>query len=161
MGALRASNVVFGRTVCSLLVRISSDTRSYKISSQIRMLSIAIKNSILLALVILISHFLLKGHSTEDSPHRDHEARDVRSNLPTSVKSIHDHDDGRKVNAPNVVAGFDTDDLYSYVYGDKAASQHDSKLFTTTHLDTSKTKACDGMLVGYESASDHWAELDA
>lgn len=66
------------------------------------MLAMAIKNSMILALVIMIAHFLLK------STGEDRMYISEKNTLPLNISPSEDRD---------VVAAASADDLYSYVYG--------------------------------------------
>lgn len=112
------------------------------------MLAIAIKNTVLLALVILISHFLLKGSIEDRMPTL--QAQDVSSTLPSSSVIPLD-------------AKGHVDDLYSYVYGERQtdiseilpAFKPKPKPVTYSTAAAPDT----GMLIGYESASEQWSEI--
>lgn len=134
-----------------------------------RMLSIAIKNSMILALVILIAHFLLKS-SMEEAQAQSHSLRAdslhaqslYAQSLPADSLSL---DRASKEHAPGGDSG---DDLYSYVYGPASLSQSqtntqapaqariqhpEARLEAHASLD----QGC-GSLMAYDGGvSDHWS----
>lgn len=87
------------------------------------MISVAIKNSLILALVILIAHFLLKNTGDE----RQHE-----SNTPTpeSRRTVASNPESPPPDAVFQDASSRTEDLFSYVYGpsDGATAHSDPPL---------------------------------
>lgn len=125
------------------------------------MLAIAIKNSMILALVIMIAHFLLKS-SGEDRMFTTPPAGPT-ADLPSQPRK----------EEREVVAAASADDLYSYVYGEPEGSvtSEVSSAMGTSMMQappspvpmstpmTSKTQDND-MLAGYEaSLSDQWCVL--
>lgn len=127
-----------------------------------QMLSIAIKNSMILALVILIAHFLLKS-STEEAQAQaqahDHDHAQSRANVQVQVQAL--------AQVPNTfvnaIPSDSGDDLYSYVYGPASLSQTQT---TQTQTQTQANlqaqvapldQGC-GSLMAYEGGvSDHWS----
>lgn len=144
------------------------------------MLSIAIKNSVILALVILIAHFLLKNSAEERSE------RPLNFATPVSVPS--DTGSGRvgterRREPTSSVIGMQKEDLYSYVYGEgqepgrgatpSSPPRHPSSaaaLLSTTRSGLGIPKpppaslgmqeSIGGILVGYEgNAGEQWADV--
>lgn len=133
------------------------------------MLSIAIKNSMILALVILIAHFLLKNSGDDRlfaTQRKDASTTASQVSLSSGVASDAPH---------NSDAPTRSDDLYSYVYG---ASSDDAigsiAIPTPTNIpesappQTTPSQAAlpaplqnDGMLTGYDGGlSDQWCMIE-
>lgn len=134
------------------------------------MLSIAIKNSVLLALVILIAHFLLKNSAQEQLVLPREGSNQISKVLLTPKDS---GQLSRSTNVDQVTKGaMRGDDLYSYVYGQTLESapkessgfkppapavvQAPSKPSTTA---LGMNEAIGGILVGYEGSGDQWADV--
>lgn len=138
------------------------------------MLSIAIKNSVILALVILIAHFLLKNS-----------AEDQESQRPSPVPSNGSPDPPRAAVSTSSQGNLGSDrvtrdspkspvmhgdDLYSYVYGQgQGAGQASMSLPKPAATSTPKladpptvlslNEQIGGILVGYEGSGEQWADV--
>lgn len=117
------------------------------------MLSIAIKNSVILALVILIAHFLLKT-SSEDKVVSMEPPLNQAPTAPTDSGAGAGHTDVWLSDKNDTSKG---DDLYSYVYGSSAPVPITDAIRVPIPTSLSAGDNTSGLIQGYESGlSDQW-----
>lgn len=138
------------------------------------MLSIAIKNSVILALFILIAHFLLKN-SAEDGPPM-HDIPRGRPLMSPSISKLDPMPPTPLERRAQVTGGgpkslvMQGDDLYSYVYGPgpctspatctTMAAPPESVALTTPPVPAlGLNEQIGGILAGYEGSSEQWADV--